>query len=84
MKARSVGIISRLDVRDPKGHISAMVKKLSFKVKLFLDPVTAGLAGVKESVEVDEMYTDLILVFGGDGTILRSLQLLPKPTPILG
>jgi NAD+ kinase len=84
MKARSVGIISRLDVNDPKGYISAMVKKLSFKVKLFLDPVTASLAGVKESVEVDEMYADLILVFGGDGTILRSLQLLPKPTPILG
>lgn len=84
MKASSVGIISRLDVSDPKGYISAMVKKLSFKIKLFLDPVTASLAGVAESAEVDEMYADLILVFGGDGTILRSLQLLPKPTPILG
>src|SRR5271157_1415500 len=84
MKANSVGIISRLDVSDPKGYIPAMVKRLSYNVKLFLDPVTASMAGVKESTEVDEMYADLILVFGGDGTILRSLQLLPKPTPILG
>lgn len=84
MKAKSVGIITRLDAKDPKGYIPAMVKHLSYKVKLLLDPVTASLAGVNESAEVDEMYADLVLVFGGDGTILRSLQLLPKPTPILG
>jgi NAD+ kinase len=84
MKARSVGIISRLDVKDPKGYISEMVKKLSYKVKLLLDPVTASLAGVADVTEIDEMYADLVLIFGGDGTILRSLQLLPKPTPILG
>lgn len=84
MKAKSVGIITRLEVKDPKGYIPAMVKKLSYKVKLSLDPVTASLAGVAEATEIDEMYADLVLVFGGDGTILRSLQLLPKPTPILG
>jgi NAD+ kinase len=84
MQARSVGIISRIDVKDPKGYIPAFVKHLSYNVKLYLDPVTAGLCGSSESTEVDEMYADLILVFGGDGTILRSLQLLPKPTPILG
>ncbi len=84
MQARSVGIITRLDVSDPKGIVSAFVKHLSFKVKLFLDPVTASMTGVKESTEIDEMYADLVIIFGGDGTILRSLQLLPKPTPILG
>jgi len=84
MKANSVGIISRLDVKDPKGYIPNMVKKLSYKVKLFPDPVTASLAGIAEATEIDEMYADLILIYGGDGTILRSLQLLPKPTPILG
>lgn len=84
MNARSVGIITRLDVNDPKGYIPAFVKHLSYKVKLFLDPVTASHTGVKEVTEIDEMYADLIVIFGGDGTILRSLQLLPKPTPILG
>ena len=84
VQARTVGIITRIDVHDPKGIIPAFVKHLSYKVKLYLDPVTAGLCGSKEAVEVDEMYADLILIFGGDGTILRSLQLLPKPTPILG
>lgn len=84
MQAKSVGIITRLDVKDPKGMIPAFVKHLSYKVKLHLDPVTAGLCNSREATEVDEMYADLILVFGGDGTILRSLQLLPKPTPILG
>lgn len=84
MKASSVGIITRIDARDPKGYVAAMVKRLSYQAKLSLDPVTAGLAGVAEATEIDEMYADLVLVFGGDGTILRSLQLLPKPTPILG
>lgn len=84
MQAKSVGIITRMDVNDPKGIISTFVKHLSYRVKLLLDPITASMAGVKETTEIDEMYADLILIFGGDGTILRSLQLLPKPTPILG
>lgn len=84
MEAKSVGIITRLDVKDPKGIIPAFVKHLSYKVKLYLDPITAGVCNSNEITEVDEMYADLILVFGGDGTILRSLQLLPKPTPLLG
>lgn len=84
IQARSVGIITRIDVRDTKGIIPRFVKHLSYKVKLYLDPVTAGLCNSREAIEVDEMYADLILIFGGDGTILRSLQLLPKPTPILG
>ncbi|MCD1295499.1 NAD(+) kinase [Methanocella sp. CWC-04] len=84
MKANSVGIITRLDVKDPKNIISSFVKHLSFKVKIFVDPVTAAMTGIKDVTEVDEMYADLILIFGGDGTILRTLQLLPKPTPILG
>ena len=84
MQAKSVGIISRLDVKDPKSIIPAFVKHLSYKVKLYIDPVTAGLCNSKEVTEIDEMYADLVLVFGGDGTILRSLQLLPKPTPIMG
>ncbi len=84
MQAKSVGIITRIDVKDPKGYIPAFIKHLSYKVKLYLDPVTAGICNSKEATEVDEMYADLILIFGGDGTILRSLQLLPKPTPILG
>jgi NAD+ kinase len=84
MQAKSVGVITRLDVKDPKGIIPIFVKHLSYKVKLLLDPVTASIAGVRESTEVDEMYADLVLVFGGDGTILRTLQLLPKPTPLLG
>ena len=84
MQAKSVGIITRIDAKDPKGIIPRFVKHLSFKVKLYLDPVTAGHCKHKDSTEVDEMYADLILIFGGDGTILRTLQLLPKPTPILG
>ncbi|HMK45078.1 MAG TPA: NAD(+)/NADH kinase [Methanocella sp.] len=84
MQAESVGIISRLDVKDPKHLIPAFVKHLSYKVRLYLDPVTAGICNSTEATEIDEMYADLVLIFGGDGTILRSLQLLPKPTPILG
>ena len=84
MRAESVGIISRLDVKDPKHLIPAFVKHLSYKVRLYLDPVTAGICNSTEVTEIDEMYADLILIFGGDGTILRSLQLLPKPTPIMG
>jgi NAD+ kinase len=34
-----------------------------------------------DSMELDEMQTDFIIVIGGDGTILRTCLLLPKPEP---
>ncbi len=57
--------------------------------KLYSDPVTAELSGVKMEVCASAATlareVDLLLVFGGDGTILRvARQIAGSRTPILG
>lgn len=56
---------------------------------LVTDKATAGLAGLKSTPRVDAgqlaRQADLVLVFGGDGTMLRvARELAGSPTPILG
>jgi NAD+ kinase len=57
--------------------------------KLFSDPVTSGLAQLKATVCPNaaalSREVDLLLVFGGDGTLLRAArEIAGSRTPILG
>ena len=56
---------------------------------LYSDPVTAALAGLEATVLADAAalarQVDLLLVFGGDGTILRvAREIAGSRTPLLG
>ena len=57
--------------------------------KLFCDPATARLASLRATVCADAVTlarsVDLLLVFGGDGTMLRvAREIAGSPTPVLG
>jgi NAD+ kinase len=57
--------------------------------KLFCDPATAQLAGLQAIVAADASTlarsVDLLLVFGGDGTMLQvAREIAGSPTPVLG
>jgi len=57
--------------------------------KLFCDPATAQLAKLPATVCADTgtlaRSVDLLLVFGGDGTMLRvARDIAGSPTPVLG
>src|ERR1043166_6204488 len=57
--------------------------------KVFSDPVTAELAGIKAKVCAEASMVsrevDLLLVFGGDGTMLRvAREIAGSRTPMLG
>ncbi len=65
--------------------VNAIVNSFQDSVKIVLEPRAAAEIGKREcAVPLSKMDVDMIITVGGDGTILRTIQLLPRPTPILG
>ncbi len=89
-KIRRIGIIGNLEKADS----AAIVRKAARLIesagrKFFCDAQTARLAGFKDHVHPDARSlaraVDLLLVFGGDGTMLGAArEIAGLPTPILG
>ena len=89
-KIRRIGLIGNLD----KAEAAVIVRKAAAMVeragrKVFCDAQTARLAGLKDGVRPDTKSlaadVDLLLIFGGDGTILRTArEIAGIRTPMLG
>jgi NAD+ kinase len=89
-KIRRIGLIGNLD----KADCGAIVRKAARLIeragrKVFCDAQTARLAGRKDDVRPDPRSlahdVDLLLVFGGDGTMLGvAREIAGSPTPMLG
>ena len=89
-KIKSVGLIGNSD----KPACAESVRKAAQLIqragrKVLCDPVTARLAGLKNSAcgNAAELArkVDLLLVFGGDGTLLHvAREIAGSPTPMLG
>jgi len=82
-KFSSIGIVSRLDLKgaiELSKKIAGYIQDKGLEVILAKD--LAEKLGYKENASpIEKMDTDLIVVIGGDGTILRTCLLLPKPEP---
>ena len=77
-------LVSRID--SPEAL--ALVKKMSGQLKkagcgIVFDTDT-GSALRKEGVPLPEAQADAAIVIGGDGTILRTIQQMEPPIPVLG
>jgi NAD+ kinase len=89
-KIRRIGLIGNLEKADCR----AIVRKAARLIeragrKVFCDAQTARLAGRKDDVRPDAKLlahdVDLLLVFGGDGTMLGvAREIAGSPTPMLG
>jgi len=79
----TVGIVSRIDRREALRFVEKLVNHLKAKkVQVFLEPKLAKqLNKTKSALSLEKMKTDLIITVGGDGTILRTCLLIPKPEP---
>jgi NAD+ kinase len=89
-KIRRIGLIGNLEKADC-GAIVRMAARLIGRAgrQFFCDAQTARLAGFKNHVCPDATAlareVDLLLVFGGDGTMLGvAREIAGSPTPILG
>ncbi len=83
---KSVGIVARLDHKDAlkmAEDINRALLSKGFEVVLESDLAEAIGKGAR-SEKISEMRADFIIVIGGDGTILKTCLLIPRPeTPIL-
>lgn len=77
-------LVSRIDNRDAlafAGKIRAMLAEDGCDVVLDCD--TAASVG-SEGVPLADARADAVIVVGGDGTILRTVQRIHRPIPVLG
>jgi NAD+ kinase len=83
-----IGIVAKKDCERYKHVFQSVVKALKALGKdVYLDPAVAQLIGTKSYKEFNLGRTpvDLVLVMGGDGTILSVIRRLKnKSTPIFG
>jgi NAD+ kinase len=80
---KTVGVISRLDRKKALQLADRVVDALiAKKLEVKLEPSLARQLRKQEFVTpLGKMKTDLVIVIGGDGTVLRTCLKLPKPEP---
>jgi NAD+ kinase len=93
---RAIGIVAKANLQHAAGHLSQIATWLEAReVRPVFDPDTAALArsaGLRSTIAVvdrDDLprHVDMILVLGGDGTLLGSAGRIAKANsdiPILG
>lgn len=80
------GIVARLDREDSQKlalEIASRLEVAGFQV-LFEEELAKLINRRDRAASLENMYVDLIVTIGGDGTILRTCMRIPRPeTPIL-
>jgi len=80
---RVVGLVARIDQKEAVKLAKKLMLHLEDKgVSVFLEPSLAKRAKkIAPTLRLEEMKADLIITIGGDGTILRTCLMIPKPEP---
>jgi len=78
-----VGLVARIDEKEAVKLAKKLVPHIENKgVSVFLEPSLAKRAKkISSALRLEEMKVDLIVTIGGDGTILRTCLMIPKPEP---
>ena len=84
-KIKSVGLVSRLDLKEALELSSKIADYMKEKgLEVLVQQELAEKIGFKgKFLPIEELNVDLVIVVGGDGTILRTCLSLPKPEPPL-
>lgn len=80
-----VGVVSRCDKPGAVGIARDIIEHLETKLEVLVDPGTAGELGI-EGTPVGQMRqsgAELVITVGGDGTVLRTIQYMDDPLPVL-
>ncbi len=83
---QSVGLVARFDKRNALKLVETITEYLNQKgLEVYVEESLKGkVKGDRNFIPLESMKTDLIITIGGDGTILRTCMVIPKPdTPIL-
>ncbi|MEA1999075.1 MAG: NAD(+)/NADH kinase [Euryarchaeota archaeon] len=83
-----VGIVSRYDepgaIRLAEIVSRHLESKSEIEEVVFEQDTASGMGTRGGGVSVEELDADLLIIVGGDGTILRTIQKLKRQIPILG
>lgn len=80
-----IGIVSRPDdikSLDYAGDLASFIEERGHEV--ITEESTASALGVPGGISLDEMEAEIVIVIGGDGTVLRTVRQMTKQLPILG
>lgn len=83
---RKIGIISRCDREEILAHVRDIIDHFKSRVDFLIDPKTAQKLNL-EGTLMDDMKkkgAEFIISIGGDGTVLRGIQKMDDPLPVLG
>ena len=80
---KAVGIVARVDQRKALEFATNLIDHLEARgLAISLEPRLAKHAQRKDAaLPLEKMKSDLIITVGGDGTILRTCFMIPKPEP---
>ena len=78
-----VGLVARVDEKEALKLAKKLMSHLEDKgLSVFLEPRLARhVKKATAALRLEEMKVDLIITIGGDGTILRTGLMMPKPEP---
>lgn len=82
IQPKRIGLVCRGRAEDIR-LVERLIEAVGDQVELMLDSETAAQLK-RPGIRVREMDVDLLVCIGGDGTILRALHALQKPTPLVG
>jgi len=83
---RRIGIISRCDKEGVLALVNKIIVHLKSRVDVLLDPKTAQKLHLKgtQMADMKKNGAEFIISIGGDGTVLRGIQKMDDPLPVLG
>ena len=83
---KKIGIISRCDRDEVLSFVKDIVEYLEPKAELLFETKTAEKLAVKGTPisEMRNQGADFVISLGGDGTVLRGIQKMDDPLPVLG
>ena len=94
IQPRHIGIVCRGESRDISvlkalieciREVEGEGEREGEGFEVVLDPDSAYKLGMQmQGQRISDMDVDLLVCVGGDGTILRTLHYLKRPTPVLG
>ena len=83
---RKIGIISRCDKEEVLALVGSILNHLKTGVEVFIDTKTAEKLDLNGTPMADmrKKGAEFIISIGGDGTVLRGIQKMDDPLPVLG
>lgn len=83
---RTIGLISRCDREDVIAHVKEIVDYLGKKAEVLIDTKTAEKIDHEGTsfAEMRKKGAEFVIAIGGDGTVLRGIQKMDDPLPVLG